>query len=283
MKLCVPVLGLALLTAALAGAAPAAETGGAKGGPTQVEAKDLKTTGSGLKYAVLKPGKGPVCQKKQWATLHYTGWLQEGGKQFDSSRLRGKPFGIIAGGGAVIPGFDEGVLGMAVGEQRQIIIPPKLGYGEKGAGRGVIPPNSTLIFELELMELGAVIEPSAKPTKVDEKAIKTTASGLKYAIITEGKGAVADKGQQVTMHYTGWLKDGKKFDSSLDRGQSFQFNLGAGEVIKGWDEGVQGMKIGEKRQLIIPASLGYGAQGVGDGLIPPNSTLIFDVYLLQVD
>lgn len=121
----------------------------------------------------------------------------------------------------------------------------------------------------------------AAPTKVDAKKFKTTESGLKYAIIKEGKGDVAKKGQQVSVHYTGWLeKDGSKFDSSVDRGDPFQFELGAGRVIKGWDEGVQGMKLGEKRQLVIPAKLGYGERGAG-GVIPPGATLIFDVELLK--
>ncbi len=107
----------------------------------------------------------------------------------------------------------------------------------------------------------------------------TTASGLQYQILQPGDGAVAKAGQLVTVHYTGWLTDGTKFDSSVDRGQPFQFTLGAGQVIKGWDEGVAGMKIGEKRKLTIPANLGYGSQGAG-GVIPPNATLVFDVQLL---
>jgi FKBP-type peptidyl-prolyl cis-trans isomerase len=115
---------------------------------------------------------------------------------------------------------------------------------------------------------------------VNEKDYKTTKSGLKYAILKPGKGAEAKAGQTVSVHYTGWLKsNGKKFDSSVDRGQPFEFSLGAGQVIKGWDEGVQGMKIGEKRQLVIPPALGYGDRGAG-GVIPGGATLIFDVELL---
>ena len=112
-----------------------------------------------------------------------------------------------------------------------------------------------------------------------EANVITTASGLQYQILQPGDGAVAKAGQLVTVHYTGWLTDGTKFDSSVDRGQPFQFTLGASQVIKGWDEGVAGMKIGEKRKLTIPANLGYGSQGAG-GVITPNATLVFDVQLL---
>ena len=116
-------------------------------------------------------------------------------------------------------------------------------------------------------------------------ALTTTASGLKYEDTTVGEGAEATKGQNVSVHYTGWLynngEQGAKFDSSRDRNDPFEFALGAGMVIKGWDEGVQGMKIGGQRTLIIPAALGYGARGAG-GVIPPNATLKFDVELLKV-
>jgi FKBP-type peptidyl-prolyl cis-trans isomerase FkpA len=111
----------------------------------------------------------------------------------------------------------------------------------------------------------------------------TTPSGLQYEDTTVGDGAEARAGQDVTVHYTGWLYNdgtqGAKFDSSKDRNDPFQFSLGAGMVIRGWDEGVAGMKIGGKRTLIIPAALGYGARGAG-GVIPPNATLKFDVELL---
>lgn len=114
----------------------------------------------------------------------------------------------------------------------------------------------------------------------------TTESGLQYEDNVVGEGAEAAAGQHVTVHYTGWLRNddgstGAKFDSSKDRNDPFEFSLGAGQVIKGWDEGGQGMKIGGLRRLTIPASLGYGARGAG-GVIPPNATLIFDVELLGV-
>lgn len=109
----------------------------------------------------------------------------------------------------------------------------------------------------------------------------TTDSGLKYEDTVTGEGAEAAAGQKVSVHYTGWLENGSKFDSSKDRNDPFQFNLGAGQVIRGWDEGVQGMRVGGTRKLTIPAELGYGARGAG-GVIPPNATLIFEVELLEI-
>ena len=115
-------------------------------------------------------------------------------------------------------------------------------------------------------------------------AIITTASGLQYEDTSEGSGAVAQAGAYVTVHYTGWLYEGgvkgDKFDSSKDRNDPFNFPLGAGHVIRGWDEGVQGMKVGGTLTLIIPPELGYGARGAG-GVIPPNATLMFEVKLLS--
>ena len=109
----------------------------------------------------------------------------------------------------------------------------------------------------------------------------TTPSGLIIDDIVVGNGAAAATGQKVKVHYTGWLTNGTKFDSSKDRNDPFVFPLGAGSVIKGWDEGVQGMKVGGKRKLTIPPALGYGARGAG-GVIPPNATLVFEVELLGV-
>ena len=112
-------------------------------------------------------------------------------------------------------------------------------------------------------------------------AEKITDSGLKYEDLEEGEGAAAEPGQRVSVHYTGWLTDGTQFDSSVARNEPFQFALGKGMVIRGWDEGVAGMKVGGRRKLTIPPQLGYGARGAG-GVIPPNATLVFEVELLEI-
>jgi FKBP-type peptidyl-prolyl cis-trans isomerase FkpA len=119
------------------------------------------------------------------------------------------------------------------------------------------------------------------PMKVTGEGVKTP-SGLTYWDLRIGNGETAKEGSRVLVHYTGWLLDGKKFDSSVDAGQPFKFTIGNGEVIKGWEEGIAGMRVGGKRQLRIPPELGYGAEGTPDGPIPPNATLIFDVKLLGV-
>ncbi len=234
----------------------------------------MPTPAPGLLIDDTVPGTGAEAQAGQPVTVHYTGWLHDPtapdgrGKKFDSSKDHGEPFVFELGAGRVIQGWDQGVQGMKVGGTRVLTIPPELGYGTRGAG-GAIPPNATLVFEVELL---------AEPERVP----------LQYDDVVEGSGAEAVAGQRVSVHYTGWLHDpaqadgrGKKFDSSKDRGQPFRFQLGGGEVIRGWDDGVQGMKVGGTRVLVIPPELGYGPRGAG-GVIPPNATLVFEVDLLGV-
>jgi peptidylprolyl isomerase len=132
-----------------------------------------------------------------------------------------------------------------------------------------------------LMKSIAFIGGLAMSSAMAAGEIIETDSGLKYEVIEEGTGAAPSTGDTVVVHYTGTLEDGTKFDSSKDRGVPFEFIIGKGQVIKGWDEGLSTMKVGGKRKLIIPASLGYGSQGAG-GVIPPNATLLFDVELLNV-
>jgi peptidylprolyl isomerase len=141
------------------------------------------------------------------------------------------------------------------------------------------PNAATLVAQANLLTQP---EASTMTESMPRENVITTDSGLQYVEVLEGTGALPTAGQTVVVHYTGTLEDGTKFDSSRDRGQPFKFPLGAGRVIKGWDEGIATMKIGGQRTLIIPSELGYGSRGAG-GVIPPNATLIFEVELLGVE
>jgi peptidylprolyl isomerase len=156
------------------------------------------TMPSGLQYIETLPGTGEQAQAGNIVSVHYTGTLQDGTK-FDSSLDRNEPITFVLGQGMVIAGWDEGISLMKVGGKARLIIPPNLAYGERGAG-GVIPPNATLIFDVELLDVQ-----SGTPNEVDESEFVTTASGLKYAELQVGNGAVVQKGSQVSVHYTGWM------------------------------------------------------------------------------
>ncbi len=238
-----------------------------------------ETTASGLKVKLVQKGNGTQATPGSTVSVHYVGTLLDG-KKFDSSRDRGQPIKFKLGAGRVIKGWEEGVALLRVGDKAVFTIPPTLAYGEREIGNGLIPANSTLIFEVELMDVAE----APKPFDVKGKDTLTTPSGLKYIVVSKAKDAAALKaeaGKNVSVHYTGMLTDGRVFDSSVERGTPFQFGLGSGQVIKGWDEGIALMQVGDKLRLIIPAELGYGANGSG-GVIPPNATLIFDVELMGV-
>jgi len=235
------------------------------------------TTGSGLVYEILSQGKGRKVNNGDNVTVHYTGKLTND-TVFDSSIPRNQPFSFKLGAGMVIKGWDEGVSYLHVGDKARFTIPANLGYGERAAGK--IPPNSTLIFDVEVLDAKEAVV--AKPYVVKGLDTLTTASGLKYIMVQKNaKGVKAEAGKTVKVHYTGYLMDGKKFDSSVERGEPIEFPLGQGNVIKGWDEGIALLHTGEKAQLIIPYQLAYGEQGY-PGAIPPKATLIFDVELVEV-
>lgn len=234
------------------------------------------TTASGLKYKVTELGKGKKVEVGDKVSVHYTGTLTNGTK-FDSSRDRNQPFSFKVGAGQVIRGWDEGLALLNVGDKAILTIPPAIGYGERNMG--TIPSNSTLIFDIEVVDAATPVK--AAPYDVKGKDTLVTASGLKYIYVEKGNGAQAENGKTVDVHYTGYLMDGRTFDSSIERGEPISFPLGQNMVIKGWEEGIALMKVGDKMRLIIPSDLGYGANGAG-GVIPPNATLIFDVELVNV-
>jgi peptidylprolyl isomerase len=285
------LLGLALM-GALAGCGAAAPASSATAIPTAAATvapaptssagaagseENAVTTASGLRYIEVAPGSGEAPRAGDVVSVHYKGTL-DNGTVFDSSYDRGQPIQFALGRGMVIKGWDEGIALMQKGGKAKLVIPPSLGYGAQGAG-GVIPPNATLTFEVELVDIQP--GPPEAPTKVEDAQYTTTPSGLKYYDFSVGEGAEAVAGKTAVVHYTGWLTDGTMFDSSLSRGEAFPFPVGGGRVIKGWDEGVAGMHVGGRRQLLIPPDLGYGARGAG-GVIPPNATLIFEVELVDV-
>lgn len=226
-------------------------------------------------------GEGSPAEKGSRTKIHYTGYLLDG-SVFDSSVLKNRPpLPVELGRGRVIKGWEQGLLGMKKGGKRKLIIPPELAYGSRA--RPNIPADSTLVFTLEMVELRP---PFAKPK--DESAFKgrpvkrsRLPDGLRVTDYVIGEGEEAAVGDTVYVHYTGTLKDGTVFDSSIPRNSPFAFPLGAARVIKGWDMGVTGMKVGGLRKLEIPHKLGYGERDMGK--IPPKSKLIFTIELMDVE
>ena len=238
--------------------------------------QNVQKTASGLMYIVEKEGTGSIAKQGDKVSMRYKGYFVNG-EVFDQNMDK-DPLEFKVGMGQVIPGWDEGIALLHVGDKAVLTIPPALGYGEMSMG--TIPANSTLIFEVELIDVKEPI----KPWDIKSKDTITTISGLKYIVVEKSKdpnAIKAEAGKSVSVHYTGFLLDGKIFDSSIERGTPIAFGLGQGQVIKGWDEGIALMHVGDKLRLIIPSNLGYGERGAG-GVIPPNATLLFDVELVSV-
>ena len=219
----------------------------------------------GLSYVDSTLGQGTAVASGDFVLAHYTGWVWTDGtkseKPFDSSVERGEPIAFPVGRGMVISGWEKGIVGMHVGGKRTLLISPDLAFGADGRPP-VVPPSATLVFDIEI---------------VDVPRVSTE-------VTMEGTGAAAALGDRVSVHYTGWLWEdgakGEQFDSSRDRGRPYEFNLGRGMVIPGWDMALLDMKEGTQATLVIPPAMAYGKRGMGS--IPANATLCFDVELVKV-
>ncbi|HQF42548.1 MAG TPA: FKBP-type peptidyl-prolyl cis-trans isomerase [Ignavibacteriaceae bacterium] len=249
------------------------------------------TLEAGLKYFDNNTGTGEAAKNGDLIEINFQGWLIKDSSNlgddwsvdttkninmFANSYVMGEPVKFILGSDSFIKGSEEGMVGMMPGGKRTIIIPSKLAYGENGMGP--IPPNTNLKVVVELLSAREV--PAVKMWDVDSTLLKTTKSGLKYAILTEGTGENVKSNETVVVHYSGFLLDGTKFDSSVERDEPITFVAGVGQVIPGWDEGLLLLKKGSKARFVIPPDLAYGERNIGK--IPPNSTLIFDVELIDI-
>ncbi len=244
--------------------------------PMDTAGMETKQTSSGLKYTVFSsiPGSKTVDVGMK-VKVHYSGFFEDG-RLFDSSFQRGTPIEFIIGKGMVIPGWDQGLRLLGVGDKAQLFIPYHLAYGDQG--RGPIPAGANLIFDVEIVDAVEIEKP--KPFVIEGLPVGQTETGLRYIIVERGAGLVPQPGNTIVVHYTGYLENGTVFDSSVERGDPFRFKFGQGSVIAGWEQGFALLTQGSKARLIIPANLGYGSRTMGS--IPPNSTLIFDVQLIDV-
>lgn len=240
---------------------------------------DAAKTASGLATRILTPGTGkdhpgPADQVE----VHYSGWTASG-RMFDSSVVRKEP--IKLGVNQVIPGWTEGLQLMVVGEKRRLWIPADLAYGQHPREQGA--PAGALTFDVELLSLTPAPKPPPPPKDVKKApaTAKKTKSGLAYRVLKKGpgKGPSPRETTGVIVDYTGWTTDGKMFDSSITRGEPIRLKVD--QVIKGWTEGLQLMKVGDSYRFWIPAPLAYGVSPARPGV--PAGMLVFDVELLGVE
>jgi FK506-binding protein 1 len=267
-------------------------------------AKSTPTRRSPINTMFFSTMSSTVAEDGMRVQVNYTGKLDDG-SIFDSNDGK-EPLAFVVGSGEMIRGFDQGVKGMMVGETKDLVLEPTDAYGEHDE-RGVqevpranLPEGVEVGTQLQTQQGGRAIikELNDEIGIVDlnhplaGKTLKFSltllacepAPALVVDVINPGDGKTYPKaGDKLTMHYTGTLaSDGSKFDSSVDRGKPFEFTIGVGQVIKGWDQGVLQMSLGEKAKLSIPSALGYGENGAG-AAIPPNADLVFEVELLKIN
>ncbi|MFE7193543.1 FKBP-type peptidyl-prolyl cis-trans isomerase [Kitasatospora sp. NPDC057541] len=248
---------------------------------------------------VLSEGNGAKVEKNSWTSVDYTGKDWNTGKDIPSSYDdKGKPQIFQAGTDALIPALDQAVIGKKAGSRLLVVAPPAAAFGAQGNPSMSIGAKDNLIFVIDIRNSNApdaVVSGTVTPPPADFPQVKdngkkpadiTPVPGaadpteLKSHVLIKGEGRKVEKGEKILVQYTGALyKDGKVFDSSLTRGQAFSFPLGGGQVIAGWDQGLEGQTIGSRVELVIPASLGYKDQAQNE--IPANSTLVFVVDILD--
>lgn len=214
-----------------------------------------------LQMTDLKIGKGPIAADGDVLTVLYRGTLADG-KEFESTTGRA-PYAFRLGAKQVIPGWDAGFKGMRVGGKRKLVVPPNMAYGN--TVQGEIPPNSTLTFEVELL-------------RVDKKGSKPK---IEVRTTRQGSGAPAKKGDVITLHYRGTFVNGHKFQSSYDTNSPFEVTVGKTRLIQGFTKGIEGIRQGEKRRIVIPYELAYGENGRSP-VIPRMMALVFEVEAVSV-
>ena len=244
--------------------------------PQRVTQPVYITDPSGIQYRVTQPGDGNKPLINDMVYVHYRLMLEDS-TIIDNSYDRGEPVSFKMGVGQVIDGWEKGIGLLKEGDKAIMIIPPDLAYGERAVGD--IPAHSILIFDVEVVK----IEPAPKPLNVPAGTdITSTTSGLSYAVIEHGDGMMLITGMRVRIHYNGFFeKDMTIFDSSYQRGEPIDFTLGKGMVIRGWEEGISKLRVGDKARLWVPYELAYGEQGRGP--IPPATNLIFDVEVIDAE
>ncbi len=232
------------------------------------------TTDSGLKYTIYKHHSNALkVDSGDMVSVHYIGSLEDS-TIFDSSYDRNQPITFKVGTGRVIKGWDEGLTYLYKGDSAVLVIPSDIAYGARSMGK--IPANANLRFIVKIVD----VQKPIKPWNVEGKKRIYLEDSLSYVIVEKGEGNGVENGDKISMQYSGYFTDFKKFDSSYDRDNSFDVIIGRHRVIKGWDKGILGMKLGEKRRLYIPYQLAYGEKGHSP--IPAKADLIFDVELVKL-
>jgi len=244
--------------------------------PLKIKKNKEVTTESGLKLTVYDLNKKALkCDSGDNISVHYVGKLEDG-TVFDESYGRKQPISFNLGEGRVIKGWDEGLQYLHLGDSALFIIPADIAYGKRAVGS--IPANSTLYFTVKVVAL----KKGLKAWDVSKIKKVELDSGFSYAIVQKGNGDVITVGDKAFVQYSGYYPNGKIFDSShLNGDKAFEFILGRHRVIEGWEKGVVGMKVGEKRRLTIPYKLAYGKNGRMP--IPPKADLIFDIELVNIE